>query len=474
MPSTLSKLKILILTSDSRVKGVIEAAPEVLPDAVISTENRFNEIASTIAAAAPDLILFDLTVQGKSTLSLVKQYCFRDHLPQIICLADPPLAPTALDTMRKGAFSYLIKPFSLEQLRSQVKPARDYVESLKLSEPDPSLDSLRDSPEYLKGNSPKMRQVMSIVRELSGTEYSVLLEGESGSGKELIAQMLHQKSQRAGKPFVAVNCAALPDTLVESELFGYERGAFTGANRRHLGKFEQAHQGTLFLDEIGDMGFTAQSRLLRALQEQEIYRLGGNEVIQVNVRVIAATNQNLSAAIKAGRFREDLYYRLSVFPLKIPPLRQRQEDIVPLLMAFLRRFHQPGQSTVKTIAPRAKRVLEAYYWPGNVRELQNVARRILINLEGSLIDLAALPPEIRENETQVALNGVGNVQEPITLAEMEKAAIIRALRYSGNNFSQTAVLLGIGRSTLYRKLEHYNIQTPKPSRNGITVFKKRF
>jgi transcriptional regulator with PAS, ATPase and Fis domain len=293
----------------------------------------------------------------------------------------------------------------------------------------------------------------------------VSIRGESGTGKELLARALHFSSARREKPFIAVNCAAIPDGLLESELFGHERGAFTGAVSRRLGKFEQANGGTLFLDEIGDMPSSTQVKILRVLQERTFQRVGGAENVEVDVRVLSATNKNLEEEMKKGNFREDLYYRISVYPISIPPLRQRLDDIPALAAFFMDKFNREYKRKIKAITPRTMDYLMNYEWPGNVRELENVLERSFLNTSEGILQPEHLPititsfkQDLRSSDTYIDLKKVVTLTQQITpLKELEKAILLQALRLTNYNMSNAATELGIGRTTLYRKLQKYRI-----------------
>jgi len=312
------------------------------------------------------------------------------------------------------------------------------------------------------GNSTKMRDMYGMMYQAIQSDITVLVRGESGTGKELVAKSIHYSSQRKAGPFVAVNCAAIPETLIESELFGHERGSFTGASARRIGRFEQADGGTILLDEIGEMPIPLQARLLRVLQERELQRVGGNSTIPIDVRVVASTNKNLEIAMKAGEFREDLFYRIAAFPIAIPPLRERPEDIPLLARHFLNDAAKRNDKPVIDISPEALQALMNYDWPGNVRELENVIERaVLLETSAGALEAKSLPQEIHLSRKQYRiLSSQGEettVTEVLPLEEVEKRALIRALEATGNNIRQTARVLGINRATVYRKLEKYSL-----------------
>jgi two-component system NtrC family response regulator len=375
----------------------------------------------------------------------------------------------AVEAMKAGAFHYISKPFNRDELKLTIKKA------LQLKELERENVTLREELkertrlDAIIAVSPPMAQVLELVIRVAPTETTVLILGESGTGKELIARAIHGSSPRAHGPFVAVNCAAIPETLLESELFGHVKGAFTGAIRDRVGKFEAAEGGTVFLDEIGEMRPDLQVKILRVLEERMLERVGDNKLIRVDVRVLAATNKDLSKAIQAGEFREDLYYRLNVVPLQIPPLRERSEDIRPLAQHFLKRL---GASPRLTIAPEAFRALESYDWPGNVRELENALERAMIFHRGDVISLADLPETIRAPKAkEAAALPVSLPEAGLSLEEVEKELILRALQKHDWNQSRAARYLGITRHTLLYRIEKHNIARPG-SRGGRTEEEK--
>ena len=312
------------------------------------------------------------------------------------------------------------------------------------------------------GNSKRMLDMYGMMQQAIQSDITVLVRGESGTGKELVAKSIHFNSQRKSKPFIAVNCAAIPETLIESELFGHERGAFTGASARRIGRFEQADGGTILLDEIGEMPIPLQARLLRVLQERELQRVGGTSTIPIDVRVVASTNKNLETAMKAGEFREDLFYRIAAFPITIPPLRERPEDIPLLARHFLNDAAKRNDKSIIDISSEALQALMNYDWPGNVRELENVIERaVLLETSAGMLNAASLPLEIHSSRKQHRiLSSQGEettITEVLPLEEVEKRALIRALEATGNNIRQTANVLGINRATVYRKLEKYSL-----------------
>jgi DNA-binding NtrC family response regulator len=397
-----------------------------------------------------DLVLTDVRMPGLSgeeLLCTVREES--PHLPVLLITAHDTVEQ-AVTAMQSGAFSDIAKPVNLDGLLVQVERA---LEHRRLAEEVETLRSatgrMPDIPDVV-AESPAMRAVLSEAARVAPRRATVLITGESGTGKEVVARAIHALSGRTGAPFVAVNCAALPDTLLESELFGHEVGAFTGAVRRHTGRFEQAHGGTLFLDEIGDLPAAVQVKLLRALQERTIERLGSNDPIAVDVRLIAATHRDLLAAIRDGAFREDLYYRLNVVALHLPPLRARRPDIPPLIDHLLERINRDNDTKVTGVSREVLEAFLRYPWPGNVRELRNVLERAVVLNRGEVVHLDDLPASFRSTPEKVAVSGG-------SLVENERATIISALQQAGWNRGAAADRLGIHRNTLRRKIRELGI-----------------
>jgi len=368
---------------------------------------------------------------------------------EVIMMTAYASAQTAVEAMRKGAFDYLIKPFEIDELKLKVT---QILEKNRLAQENKDLkEQLREkfSLKNIIGQSEAMQKVYQMVEKVAPSDATVLIRGESGTGKELVAQAIHQNSQRKNEPFIAVNCGALPESLLESELFGHEKGAFTGADKQKLGRFELASSGTMFLDEIGDITQPIQIKLLRVLQTKEIVRLGGQKTISIKARTIAATNRDLEEAMKTGAFREDLYYRINVFPIFIPPLRERKEDIPDLVAHFLKKNKAPAEK----IDGAAIKLLMKYHWQGNVRELENVIERSLILAGNDVITPEVLPPHIRgevETERSVSLE---IPDDGLSIEDVERNLIHNALKKANGNKSNAAKLLGITRRRLYSMME---------------------
>ncbi|HID93890.1 MAG TPA: sigma-54-dependent Fis family transcriptional regulator [bacterium (Candidatus Stahlbacteria)] len=395
-----------------------------------------------------DLAIVDLKMPGMDGLTTLKE--FKKLNPEIcvIILTAYGTVETAVEAMKHGAYDYLNKPIDVDELLLIIKRAMEREELLtEVRYLKEELNRYAKIPEII-GESDAMKQVMSTAYRVAQTNATVLIRGESGTGKELLARAIHLASPRKERRFVPVSCAAIPSTLLESELFGYERGAFTDAIKTKKGKFEVADQGTLFLDEIGDMPLSTQVKLLRVLQEREVERLGSNVTIPVDVRVIAATNQNLEQKIKQGEFREDLYFRLNVVTIVIPPLRERREDIIPLALHFLKKYTSECKKPVEDITKEAKDVLLRYSWPGNIRELENAIERAVVLTRSNLIIPEDLPIIVKDTEKEL----------PLRLDEVEKHHIERVLKLTNYNISQAASLLGIHRNTLREKIKKLNLQ----------------
>ncbi|MFA5716679.1 MAG: sigma-54 dependent transcriptional regulator [Desulfobulbaceae bacterium] len=404
-----------------------------------------------------DGILMDVrmaNIGGIEALHRIKEY--NPAIPVIIMTAYSSV-DTAVEAMKLGAYDYLVKPLNFDELRFTLERALEHMAlagEVRALKQQVSSDAVLGS---IIGTSKAMAHLISQVRTVSSTEATVLITGESGTGKELIARAIHANSPRREGRLVTVNCAALTDTLLEAELFGHEKGAFTGADRKRDGLFMQARKGSIFLDEVGEIPLHMQAKLLRAIQEREIQRVGSDAPIKVDVRIIAATNRELLEDVRTGRFREDLYYRLNVINLRVPSLRERQEDIPLLAQHFLHRFADRNRKTLKGFTPGAMDLLVRYAWPGNVRELENAVERAVIMSLGDYVAERELPPAVaaHDNEAGGEIPAAGMAGLP--LEEVEKAAIVQTLRETGGNKSEAARILGITRTTLNNKIRKYAI-----------------
>ncbi len=397
-----------------------------------------------------DLILLDIKMPGMDGITLQRKIREIDAEAIVIIMTAYASVDTAVEALKQGAFDYVTKPFDPDDLsrlvRNALKQKNLTEENLKLKEKITEMGGVDE----IVGDSPEMKRVFEMVHTVAETDSTVLIRGESGTGKELIARAIHSHSKRRYFPIVAVNCGAIPESLLESELFGHEKGAFTGAQYRRKGKIELANGGTLFLDEIGDITAKMQVDLLRVLENKRISRLGGSEEIQVDFRLICATNKNLEKLVDEEKFREDLYYRINVFTIGLPPLRERRGDILPLARHFIKKYARSMGKPEKKISPEAEELLLGYPWPGNVRELENAIERAMVVGKKSEIQLEDLPLHLNGREHRN--------NSRISLAEMEEEHIKKILNDTGGNVTRAASLLGIDRVTLYNKLKKYGIK----------------
>ncbi len=454
--------RILVVDDDPAIRELIR---EFLADGqteVAEAETGGQTIAR-LAAEPPDLVLLDMLLPDMDGLEVLAQIRSAAPIPVVVITADSSGSRT-IRAMQAGAYDYLVKPLEPEHVRQVVDRA---LEHLRLSDEVRALqDALatRDVRERLVGSSPAMQEVYKLIGRVAASGAPVLIAGETGTGKELVAETIHLSSPRARGPLVRVNCAALPETLLESELFGHEKGAFTGAIARRKGRFELADGGTIFLDEIGDLNASTQKKLLRVLQFGEFERVGGSATIKTDVRVVTATNKQLELEVAAGRFREDLYYRLNVIRIDMPPLRERREDIIPLVAHFLDKYRRAPGSPPTKISQEAMDLLLAYDWPGNVRQLENtIMRAVVMASEGVIgpehLDWTAPPASPREFDVaELARRGV-SLQR--ALAEVERDLIAEVLRQTGGDHAETARRLGIYRGVLEEKLREYGIGRPQ-------------
>ena len=420
------------------------------------------EARASMAREAVDLVLLDLHLPDSDGLELLAELGQDFDDLAVIVITGHGNVDSAVEATRLGAYDYLEKPLSMSRVLLTVRHA---LERARMNRRLEVLSSHLQRSEKMIGESPPMRRLKSQLARAASSDSRILVMGENGTGKELVARQAHQLSPRASQPFVEVNCAAIPEELIESELFGHVKGSFTGASADRAGRFEQADGGTLFLDEIADMSIKTQAKVLRVLQEQRFERVGGTTSLQVDVRVLAATNKDLETEIREGRFREDLYFRLAVIPLHVPPLRERHGDIPRLVEHFLARTSQDMGRRAKRMDASALEALERYDWPGNVRELRNFVERMQIMVPGDTIQLRDLPPNMRQ-ESGDRMRGLLD-ESTLTLKEaratFEKRMIERRLEALGGNVSRTAHSLGIERSHLYRKIKAYHIDIERGS-----------
>ncbi len=426
----------------------------------IMTAGNGQEAVETYQANRPDLVLMDVRMPVMDGMTAFGSIKAMDQEAMVIMMTAYATVEDAVKAMKEGAFDYIIKPFHIDEVKVIVRRGLE-VRSLT-NEVKSFRRRLADSYANIIGKSRRMQEVFDIIERVADTNVTVLIRGESGTGKELVARAIHYHSPRRDKPFVKINCSAMPATLVESELFGHEKGAFTGAHIRKPGKFEMADGGTLLLDEVGEMDPATQVKLLRVLQEQEFERLGGTETIRVNVRVIASTNANLEEAINRKAFREDLYYRLNVVPVRLPPLRERREDIPELVQYFVQKFAREFHREVRGVAPEAIDLLIRYSWPGNVRELENVIKHAIILGNGDLLTPLHLPVNVRMGLQEQGTPVTGHHRQlRAAVRELERCMIRRALAETGGNRSEAAKQLGISRRALIYKIDEYGL-----NRNG--------
>ena len=407
---------------------------------------------------SPDLVLLDVKMPGMDGLEVLDRLRTLPDPPPVIVVSGHGTISTAVDATRRGAADFIEKPFATDRVLVSVRNA---LKQYRLEDENRSLKRAFEVRHQIVGQSEAIKKLMAAVARAAPTNATVLIHGESGVGKELIARAIHRNSLRSRERFVQVNCAAIPEELIESELFGHEKGSFTGATEKQIGKFEQADRGTIFLDEIGDMSAKTQAKVLRVLQEGEVERLGSARTIKVDVRVIAATNKKLEDEIEKGHFREDLYFRLAVIPIEVPPLRKRPEDVPRLVEHFLELFRREDNVKPKRITPAALEALQRYQWKGNVRELRNAVERLIIMTNGDTIDIGDLQEVIRPSGATGARPADTDGSKTATLREFkdnaERAYLVTKLRENGWNISKTAEVIDTPRSNLYKKLEQYQI-----------------
>ena len=458
--------KLLLVDDEADVRYSFE---RIFGDAVnLHTAASGEEALEVIPHIQPDLVIMDIRMGGLNGIETLREIREFDTKLPVILMTAFGTTQTSIQAMKYGAYDYLLKPFDVPKLEALVdaalKAARDMKQKV-------SYEPLLETEDYdlgIIGRSAPMQEVFKTIGQLAGTNATALITGESGTGKELVARAIYHHSDRSEQPFVAVNCAAIPENLLESELFGHEKGAFTGASTQRIGKFEQCDGGSIFLDEIGDMTLPTQTKILRVLQDGIFERVGGNESVQVDVRLITATNKPLDEAVEQKDFREDLFYRLNVVRVALPPLRDRSEDIPLLVDYFLQRF---AENEPPAVQPEAMTLLKNHNWPGNVRELENAIRRALVMTKTGAIQPDTLPPEITQPDTPVeeSSDDLSSLAQKLfkwaranpdlhVIPTVERELIINALRETGGNQVQTAKLLGITRATLRKRIEKFNIK----------------
>jgi nitrogen regulation protein NR(I) len=473
MPET-----ILIVDDDRGVRYSLKRMFEEKGIQTLIARNGREALEILRQGAMPDVALIDIVMPGLSGLDLLAAIKEQNPGLQVIMATAHGTTDRAIKAMKLGAYDYILKPFDIPKMWETIRKAIQVAKSVRNPVSYQTEQKDRWEGESIVGNSSHMQEVYKIIGQIAGKEVNVLITGESGTGKELVARAIFYHSIRDNRPFLSINCAAIPENLLESELFGHEKGAFTGADHKRIGRFEQAHTGTIFLDEIGDMPIHVQAKILRFIQEGEIQRLGSSETIKLDVRLIAATNKDLEAGVNKGWFREDLYYRLNVVTIHLPALRDRREDIPLLISYFIARFKSGLQKDIMRVSEGAMELLLNYNWPGNVRELENVVKRAIVICKGNEIQIEHLPDQILcakgmqqavEEEFAEALEPLmDKLFESITqavkdspsldiMSVLEKGMIERAVRLTGGNKVQAASLLGINRNTLRNKMERYGI-----------------
>jgi DNA-binding NtrC family response regulator len=448
--------RVLIVEDDSAARVGLEQLVKSW-GFVAESASDGEEALEKVTTFRPAIVISDVVMPRMDGLALLRALQTQGADVTTLLLTAQGTVETAVEAMKEGAYDYLTKPIDIQRLKILLDKIVERLETMR--EVKALRRQLREHGTFgsLIGNSPEMRKIYSIIEQAAPTGASVLITGESGTGKELVAQTIHQLSPRASFPFVAINCAAIPETLLESEIFGHEKGAFTGAADRRQGCFELADRGTLFLDEIGEMTPATQVKLLRVLQERKFRRLGGRTEQSVDVRMIAATNVDPQEAVKQGKLREDLYYRLNVFAFRLPPLRERKEDLQLLIQAFINEFNSRNQKNIAAVDHQAMRMLEHYAWPGNVRELRNVIERATILAAGPFIEPKHFPPVLAEepppqHQPQVAL------APGTTVEEAERRLILMTLEHTRDNKTRAAEILGISLKTLHNKLNKLRLR----------------
>lgn len=454
--------RLLIVDDDKNTRDGLERALKRNYDVVVAESAE--RALSLLRDGNFDIVLSDMRMPGMDGMTLL-QRALASH-PELICILLTAYGnvETAVESMKRGAYDFLMKPVNLDHLEllltRAMRSRQVEAENVKLQE---QLDD-KFGLEHIVGTSPVMRDMFEIIQQAAPTQASVLIEGESGTGKELVAHALHHLSTRAKGPFVAVHCAALSESLLESELFGHEKGAFTNAIARRRGRFEMADGGTLFLDEISEIDAAIQVKLLRVLEERTFERVGGDETVETDIRLIAATNRNLKTLVEEGKFREDLFFRLDVVNIVLPPLRDRLGDVPLLCSQFIEEFSVKNEKAISGITPDAVALLSAYHWPGNVRELRNTLEKMIVLARSEKLTARDIPPAIRNEVRSGDLSGVmvgaatSSSDGPGSLAGAEKIMIMNALKKQNNNRTKAAEDLGISRRTLHRKLKQYQLE----------------
>lgn len=456
------KFNILIIDDEKNIREGLGAALEMDGYTVFLAADGKQGL-EILERGDIDLVITDLKMPEVSGEEILAKVTGETPGIPVIVLTGHGTIDSAVDAMRKGAYDFLTKPVNLDRLSLLVKRALERREiSLQNSVYRKEIEG-KTTFENMIGKSHEIQKVFDLVKKVAPSKASVLITGESGVGKEMIANALHNLSPRKDKPFIKVHCAALSDSLLESELFGHEKGAFTGAIAMKRGRFELAHEGTIFLDEIGEISQNVQVKLLRVIQERKFERVGGEETLDVDVRIIAATNRNLEEEIKKGNFREDLYYRLNVVNINVPPLRERKDDIPIMVNNFIRKFSKENNKNITTVDTKAKNALYSYDWPGNIRELRNCIEGAVVIAEGNTLRLEDLPPAVRKSQENSSIS----IPAGTDMDTAEKIIIRETLLFCHGNKSKTAQVLGIGRKTLHRKLMEMNLVSGDPEEEEL-------
>jgi two-component system response regulator HydG len=453
------KVKILVVDDEQSHRTMLKAVLTKEGYDIYEADDGVSAVKA-VENESFDLVLMDIRMTDMDGIEAMGEIKKTSPSIPIIMMTAYASVKTAVEALKSGAYDYLTKPLDIDELKILIKKA---LEHYRLQEENVFLkERLADRFDFSKiiGKSRRMKELFENLSLIAPSEATVLIYGESGTGKELVANAIHQNSPRAQKPFIKVSCAALPETLLESELFGHERGAFTGAVARKAGRFQLADGGTLFLDEVNVMSSTTQVKLLRVLQEREFEPLGSTKTIHVDIRLIAATNKALEEEVKEGRFREDLFYRLNVVPIHLPPLRDRKEDIPLLADHFFKLFQEKNKKSIKGFLPKTIDMLMRYDWPGNIRELENVMERAVLLCRGEYLSPQDLPPPFQGG--QLGEQPVISIPPGMTLEELEREAIIQTLEENGGNRTQAAQILGISRKTLQNKLKEYGLEEKEP------------
>ncbi|MDA8125141.1 MAG: sigma-54 dependent transcriptional regulator [Deltaproteobacteria bacterium] len=452
--------RILVVDDDLSMRVVLEAMLKKEGYAVSTAADGMAAL-KILAAENIAVVATDLKMPRLDGMGLLERIMRDDPSLPVILLTAYGTVATAVDALKKGAFDYITKPFERDELKAVILKA---VKTRMMSEKEIEAEPGEADPYRIVGTSRPLAEIQEIIRKVSPTTTAVLITGETGTGKELIARAIHRQSTRSDQPFIKINCAAIAENLVESELFGYEKGAFTGAVTAKPGRFELAHKGTLFLDEVGEIPREMQAKLLQAIQDQSFERVGGLKTLSVDVRLIAATNRNLLQRVEEGKFREDLYYRLNVFPIHIPPLRDRTEDILPLTGHFIEKYNRKLERSVEGIDAEVQERLVAYPWPGNIRELEHLVERLVLLAEGPLLTMQFVPPEIALSTPEPASSAEGQTETPghdvlkSHMEEMERQIIARCLEECGGNVTRAAERLGLSRKGLQLKMIKHRLR----------------